>query len=91
MTKVNVDHKTRTIRITKERSTAVLLAVFLGFWAWLYTYKIDSSKFWAGLVISIVGCFLLFIPNIAVWIWAIIDTATKSKDMYKNYDKWKVK
>jgi hypothetical protein len=40
----------------KSKSTAVLLAVFFGFWTWLYTYQINKAKFWIALVIlSIVG------------------------------------
>ena len=35
----------------KSKTTAVLLAVFLGFWAWLYTYKRNTWKFWGGLVL----------------------------------------
>ena len=30
----------------KDKTAAILLAVFLGFWAWLYTYKRDAWKFW---------------------------------------------
>jgi len=32
---------------------SILLAVFLGFWTWLYTYKKDGWKFWAGLGICV--------------------------------------
>ncbi len=33
----------------KRKLVSVLLAVFLGFWTWLYTYKKDNWKFWVGL------------------------------------------
>ncbi len=33
----------------KSKTVAVVLAVFLGFWAWLYTYKNNSLKFWITL------------------------------------------
>ena len=36
----------------KSKTAAVLLAVFLGWWTWLYTYKKDAWKFWAALVVS---------------------------------------
>ena len=26
----------------RSKTTAVVLAVFLGFWAWLYTFRIDE-------------------------------------------------
>ena len=40
----------------KSKTTAVLLAVFLGGWTWLYTFKKDAWKFWVGL-----GLFVLAI------------------------------
>lgn len=30
----------------KSKTTAVVLAVFLGIWSWLYTYKKNAHKFW---------------------------------------------
>lgn len=30
-----------------------MLAVFLSFWTWVYTYKKDGWKFWVGLTASI--------------------------------------
>ena len=39
----------------KSKTTAVLLAVFLSFWTWLYTFKRDSTKFWIGLGAGIGG------------------------------------
>ncbi len=36
---------------TKTKTTAVLLAVFLSAWTWVYTYSVNAKKFWiaAGL------------------------------------------
>jgi len=33
----------------KSKAVAVVLAVFLGFWSWLYTFKNNSLKFWITL------------------------------------------
>ena len=33
----------------RTRSTAILLAIFLGYWSWLYTFKVNKGKFFAGL------------------------------------------
>jgi hypothetical protein len=35
----------------KSKTTAVLMAVFLSAWTWVYTWKVNSKKFWiaAGL------------------------------------------
>lgn len=38
----------------KSKTTAVLLAVFLSYWTWLYSYKIDAAKFYVGLGLNLV-------------------------------------
>jgi hypothetical protein len=40
-------------RVGKSKVASILLAVFLGYWTWLYTYKKDAWKFWAGLGICL--------------------------------------
>ena len=49
----------------KSKTVSVLLAVFLFYWTWLYTYKRDGWKFWlafvlSGLPILIAVVFMLF-------------------------------
>lgn len=72
------------------KTTAVLLAVFLSFWTWLYTYKTDAKKFWIGLSASIVGAITAaFVVGIfivlGIWIWAIVDAARRPDDFYAAY------
>lgn len=109
---------------SKNKLASILLAVFLGFWTWLYTYKRDVKKFWIGLSIYIVA-FVIFCAFIiyfiisipwspestleltdtqtgmvilfwillvliqmacnGIWIWAIIDTAIKKDEWYRDY------
>jgi hypothetical protein len=80
----------------KSKTTSVLLAVFLTFWTWLYTYRRDAWKFWVGLVLAILtvifavasfGLSLSFswIFGLGVWIWAIADTASKKDEWYRSY------
>jgi hypothetical protein len=63
----------------KNKATAVVLAVFFGFWTWLYTYKKDAWKFWLNLVLTVVT-FTAW--GFVAWIWAIIDTAVKPDEFY---------
>lgn len=81
---------------TKDKMVAVLLAVFLGFWAWIYTYHKDAWKFWvnlgvlAALIALILPTFfmsLLFLPFAAFgsWLWALIDVAIKPDEYYSDY------
>ncbi|HZD64947.1 MAG TPA: zinc-ribbon domain-containing protein [Acidimicrobiales bacterium] len=45
-------------RSTRSKTAAILLAVFLSFWTWLYTFRWNATKFWIGLGVS-VGSWLL--------------------------------
>ena len=65
----------------KSKTASVLLAVFLSFWTWLYTYKKDAWKFWVGLGVSI----LIFVVAIGIWVWAIVDVAVKNDEWYRSY------
>lgn len=67
----------------KEKTISVILAIFFGYWAWLYTYKVDATKFWVGLVISLTMWWLFFIPNIIVYIWAVVDAVSKDEKTLK--------
>lgn len=66
----------------RSKTTAVLLAVFLGFWTWLYTYRRDAALFWINLVLAIVtvGAW-----NLVSWPWAIICAAIRDETFYGNY------
>jgi hypothetical protein len=75
----------------KDKTAAILLAVFLGFWTWLYTYKRDAWKFWLclGLHMTVFNpiwtWILLFLPNIGLHVWAIVDAAVKPQQFYDYY------
>lgn len=76
----------------KSRTAAVLLAVFLSFWSFLYTYRTAAWKFWLGLGLAVFGFILVPTLNIptnslagtfiwtaialGVWVWAIVDRST---------------
>ncbi len=66
----------------KDKAIAVLFAVFLSFWTWVYTYQKDAWKFWLNLALSILTCGIWWI---VAWIWAIINTAARPSSWYKNY------
>lgn len=38
----------------KSKTTAIILAVFLGFWAWLYTFQVNKTKFFIALGAQVV-------------------------------------
>jgi hypothetical protein len=80
----------------KSKTGSVLLAVFLSFWTWLYTYKKDAWKFWVGLGLSIfmvilaiatlgISALFTWIISLGVWIWAIVDVAVKNSEWYRSY------
>ncbi|MBI4234621.1 MAG: zinc ribbon domain-containing protein [Chloroflexi bacterium] len=71
---------------SKSKVVAILLAVFLGFWTWLYTYQRDGWKFWLNLGLSIVT---LGIWGIVAWIWAIVAAAVRPEEFYASYPNWR--
>lgn len=70
----------------KSKTVSLLLAVFLGFWSWLYTYKYDAGKFWLGLILNIL-LFWTFVVPFGIWLWAVIDSVTKDERLLKDYYK----
>ena len=79
------------VSMRKDKVAAILLAVFLGFWTWLYTYKKDAWKFWVGLALTFTvfnplwTWLILFVPNVGIWIWAIVDVSVKPRQFYEQY------
>jgi hypothetical protein len=80
----------------KSKVASILLAVFLGYWTWLYTYKKDGWKFWTGIGLSIfvvilvvatfgIAALFTWVISLGIWIWAIVDTAIKSDSWYYSY------
>jgi hypothetical protein len=53
-----------------SKLAAILLAVFLGFWTWVYTYKKDSMKFWIGLTVYFIT-FAIFCAFVVYMVIAI--------------------
>jgi hypothetical protein len=100
----------------KNKTGSILLAVFLGFWTWLYTYKKDGWKFWLSLSLTALGMMVMALTTVIIlakldnvkmptdpitawltawliayaitvglWVWGILDTATKNAAWYANY------
>jgi hypothetical protein len=42
----------------KSKTTAVVLAIFLSAWTWVYTWKVNSKKFWIALALWVVQIIL---------------------------------
>ena len=81
---------TPSLGAAKSKTVAVLLAIFLSFCTWLYTYDRDKSKFWIGLGVGVASIILTAvgigaIGVIGIYIWAIIDSATKAEGWYRDY------
>ncbi|MGH9069869.1 MAG: hypothetical protein ACRDX8_01555, partial [Acidimicrobiales bacterium] len=65
----------------KNKTAAVLLAVFLGPWTWLYTYRRNAWKFWTGLLSGVAGFTIAVI--VAATYFA---TTTQSGGIYAGLD-----
>ena len=75
--------------IKKSKGISVILAVFLGCWTWVYTWKKDWWKFITSIVILLTLVFVIggwvFLVGLVFSILAIIDTSIKKDKFYKNY------
>ena len=85
----------------KDKTTAVLLAVFLGVWSFLYTFRADARAFWLGLfapfvsmvlaVLSTGGSFMGWQSIIVLFVaavfsvLAIVRQATRTLEWYARY------
>lgn len=75
----------RTFSRAKSKTVAVVLAILFGYFAWLYTYKLDAAKFWISLASCLILWYISPIPVIVAWLLAIIDVAGKDNSVYENY------
>ena len=84
----------------KSKSTSVLLAVFLGTWTFLYTYKKDAVVFWVSLGFQVFFFFAILYSSIysgysgagavgfvafIFWLLSLISTATRPPEWYARY------
>ena len=67
----------------RSKTVAVVLAIFSGSFSWIYTWEKNYKKFWIGLAAMV---FTIGYGSIIVWIWAIIDNASKPNEFYANYN-----
>ena len=74
----------------KDKTVAILLAVFLAPWTWCYTYTRDAAKFWIGISCFVVGLILTvvaigFFMIFGIWLWAVIDAASRPDSYYRQF------
>lgn len=88
-----------TDKTGKSQALAVVLAILVGHFSWLYTWKFDAWKFWAALAISaglaLAAGFIwstIFAEAVVIWVGsglltllAIIDQARKPTSYWENY------
>ncbi len=65
----------------KSKTAAVLLAVFLGPWTWLYTYRRNAWKFWVGLGAGVVGVVLAIVLGFVL----AVSTSSCANQFYGSY------
>jgi hypothetical protein len=98
----------RQLKTPKSKLVSILIAVFLSFFTWIYTYNRNGWKFWLGFALSGIPLltaavflefyisdiswlpddlliFLSYALPMAVWAWAILDSAIKSREWYAGY------
>lgn len=68
----------------KSRDTAGLLAVFLGQWTFVYTWRDDYLKF---IICSLINMFLWWtlVAPIGIYIYSMVIAYGRDDEWYKNY------
>jgi len=84
----------------KSKIAAIILAIFLGFWSYLYTYSYDSRKFWLTIIVNIIAMPFILVSVIRgnsgtlifLWIfqgffyiWPILTFLFRPNYVFKNY------
>ena len=84
----------------KSKIVAIILAIFLGFWSYLYTYSYDSRKFWLTIIVNIIAMpfilvsvirgnsgtlIFLYIFQGFFYIWPILTFLIRPTYVFKNY------
>lgn len=78
----------------KRKSTGIILSIFINYFAWIYTWKYDKSKFWASLIITFLFSFntkLFFISLLGTYLWCLIDMIIKKNELFDNYESYEHK
>lgn len=81
----------KQIKRPKSKETAIVLAVLLSYWTWIYTWNEDWQKWIIALLFPPVAfilnksIYIFYLISLGVWIWAIIDRAVKPREQYQNY------
>ena len=66
----------------KKRNTAILLAVFLGFWTYIYTFAKDKAKFFIFLAANTVA----YIISMTTLAMASEQTVRQASCLYSSFD-----
>ena len=85
----------------RSKTAAVLLAVFVGVWSFLYTFRSDAAAFWLGLAAPLVATLLAILisggrlvgwqiifaifVSALVSVLAIVRQATRSSEWFARY------
>jgi hypothetical protein len=82
-----------------NKVVAILLALIVGPWAWLYTYTKDNWKFYTSIIIGFVilaigvstdygfleSVGMIFV--LAVWLFSFIMAVTRTEKWYQSFNK----
>lgn len=82
--------------VQRSKTAAVLLAVFLTFWTWLYTHDKDAWKFWTGVCLVLAATWVLVFTTGAwlvigwsilagLWVWSVLDVSVKDESWYQSF------
>lgn len=72
------------LKYGKSKGPAVALAILLGAWTWVYTWREDYWKFLIALLVNLFLWWTIIVP-FGLWIWAMVDVGRRPKEWYEEY------
>lgn len=70
--------------MAKDKAISIILAIFLSFFTFIYTWKEDKAKFWWCLALEVL-LFWTFVVPIGVWIYTLYVTISRDSKWYEKY------
>jgi hypothetical protein len=70
--------------MAKDKAISIILAIFLGFFTFIYTWKEDKAKFWWCLALEVLLFWTLVVP-LGVWLYTLYVTISRDSNWYSKY------
>ncbi|MEK6890435.1 MAG: hypothetical protein AABX35_04580 [Nanoarchaeota archaeon] len=68
--------------MAKDKTISIIIAIFLSFFTFIYTWNTDKAKFWWCLALEVL-LFWTFVVPVGIWIYTLYITCSRDSNWYK--------